>query len=57
MGFIMMRRWEEIHDDIPFYDFQQLIFLLSMYFKRWPSDKLAADPKNERKIDWYGDYY
>lgn len=56
MGFIMMRRWEEIHDDIPFYDFQQLISLLNMYFQLWPSDKLAADPKNERKIDWYGDY-
>jgi hypothetical protein len=28
-----------------------------MYFRFWPSDKLASDPKNERKIDWCGDHY
>lgn len=57
MGFIMMRRWEEIHDDMPFLEFKNLISLLDMYFAFWPSDRLASDPKNERKIDWYGDYY
>ena len=57
MGFLMMRRWEEIHDDMPFLDFKGLISLLNMYVTFWPSDRLASDPKNERKIDWYGDYY
>ena len=57
MGFIMMRRWEEIRDDMPFLEFKGLISLLNMYVRFWPSDKLASDPKNERKIDWYGDHY
>lgn len=57
MGFIMTRRWEEIHDDMPFHEFKNLILLLDMYFRFWPSDKLASDPKNDRKIDWDGDYY
>jgi hypothetical protein len=56
MGFVMMRRWEEIHDDIPFSDFHRLISLMNMYLQFWPSDKPAADLKNERKIAWYGDY-
>jgi len=57
MGFIMTRRWEEIHDDMPFLEFKGLISLLNMYFTFWPSDRLVSDPKNEKKIDWYGDYY
>jgi len=56
MGFLMTRRWEQIRDDIPFYDFKNLILLLDMYFAFWPSDKLASDPKNKKKIDWDGDY-
>jgi hypothetical protein len=55
MGFLMLRRWEEIRDGIPFWQFQQLISLLNLYFARWPSDRLAADPTNDKKIDWYND--
>ena len=55
MGYRMHRAWEEIHDDMDLLNFKNLISLLNMYIRFWPSDKLASDPKNKKKIDWYGD--
>ena len=55
MGYRMHREYEEIHDDIEFYDFKELISLLRLYMGHWPSDKLASDPDNEDKIDWDAD--
>jgi hypothetical protein len=52
MGFRMNRRWEEIHDDVEFWKFKELISLLNLYIEYWPTDKLASDPKNRKKIDW-----
>jgi hypothetical protein len=53
MGYKMHRRFEEIHDDVEFFRFKGLISLLNLYIEYWPTDKLASDPDNERKIDWY----
>jgi len=52
MGYRMHREYEEIRDDDDFYDFKELISLLNLYMDYWPSDSLAADPKNDDKIDW-----
>jgi hypothetical protein len=52
MAYRMHREYEEIHDDIEFYDFKQLISLLNLYMDYWPSDALASDPDNEDEIDW-----
>lgn len=52
MSLRMNRRWEEIHDDVEFYKFKELISLLNLYVEYWPTDKLASDPKNRQKIDW-----
>jgi hypothetical protein len=55
MGYRMHREYEEIHDDVEFYRFKELILLLNLYMDYWPSDTLASDPKNEDKIDWDAD--
>ena len=52
MGYRMHRQFEEIRNNDALYDFKELITLLSLYMDYWPSDKLAADPKNDDKIDW-----
>jgi hypothetical protein len=38
---------------VEFFRFKGLISLLNLYIEYWPTDKLASDPDNERKIDWY----
>jgi hypothetical protein len=52
MAYRMHREYEEIRDDIEFYEFKELISLLNLYMDYWPSDTLASDPDNEDKIDW-----
>jgi hypothetical protein len=52
MGLRMHREYEEIHDDVDFYEFKELISLINLYMDYWPSDALASDPDNDDKIDW-----
>ena len=52
MGYRLHREYEEIRGDDEFYDFKELVSLLNLYMDYWPSDALAADPRNEDKIDW-----
>ena len=42
MGLRMHREFEEIHDDVEFYRFKELVSLLDLYMDYWPSDALAA---------------
>jgi hypothetical protein len=55
MGRRMAREFEGGYD-VPFGEFKELISILDLYFRLWPSEKLASDPKNEDKIDWDGDW-
>ena len=54
MGTRMTREFEEGYDE-EFYMFKKLISVLNLYIDFWPSDKLASDPNNHDKIDWYQD--
>ncbi len=54
MGLRLHREFE-MTDDVELYNFKELISLLGLYISRWPSDKLASDPGNQEKIDWYGE--
>jgi hypothetical protein len=54
MGTRMTREFEGGYDE-DFYQFKKLISLLNLYIELWPSDKLASDPNNHDKIDWYQD--
>jgi len=42
--------------DVEFGEFKELISILDLYFRLWPTDKLVSDPKNEDKIDWDGNW-
>ncbi len=55
MGTMMYREFEDDWDE-DVQGFRDLVMLLGMYIKFWPSDTLAADPNNEDKIDWYKEW-
>jgi hypothetical protein len=52
MGTRMIREFESGYDE-DFYKFKKLISVLDLYIEFWPSDKLASDPNNHDKIDWF----
>ena len=54
MGTRMTREFEDGYDE-EFYAFKKLISVLNLYIDFWPSDKLASDPNNHDKIDWFRD--
>jgi hypothetical protein len=55
MGRRMAREFEGGYD-VEFGEFKELISILDLYFRLWPTDKLVSDPKNEDKIDWDGNW-
>ncbi len=52
IGLRMHREYEEIRDDVDFYEFKELILLIDLYMDYRPNDALASDPDNDDKFDW-----